>query len=173
MIYIYESLGTSFIKLGYTKNTNVYYRIKDGFGTNKHPSELCGKLEPLNLKLNCVFQGDTYIESVMKTLFPPFCGEFYKKEYLNILTTVLGFITIDGPIFERPHDDFFAITFEKLLCCGGQVYNCTICNKVFQREHKLYEHTKEVHNGGNRVSCLCGKLILKRNLKRHRENNCN
>ena len=86
MIYIYESLGTSFIKLGYTKNTNVYYRIKDGFGTNKHPSELCGKLEPLNLKLNCVFQGDTYIESVMKTLFPPFCGEFYKKricKYIN------------------------------------------------------------------------------------------
>ena len=82
MIYIYEILGTSFIKLGYTENTNVYYRMKNWFLTNKHPIELCEKLHPSNLKLYCVFEGDTYIEFIMKTIFPPFCGEFYKKNIL-------------------------------------------------------------------------------------------
>ena len=61
MIYIFEIIGTSFIKLGYTRNNHVYHRIKNGFGTNKHPSELCDKLHPLNLKLTCVFEGDIYI----------------------------------------------------------------------------------------------------------------
>ena len=57
MIYIFELVGTNYIKLGYTRNENVYYRIQYGFWTNKHPPELCGKLSPVNLKLNCVLRG--------------------------------------------------------------------------------------------------------------------
>ena len=172
MIYIFEIVGTNYIKLGYTKNQNVYYRIQNGFWTNKHPIELCGKLSPVNLKLYCVFEGDLYIESIMKIMYPPYYGEFYKKEYLKILTNLIGYLTIKGPVFQRPNDDFFALTFEKLLCCGGKTYICNICDREFQREHKLYEHKREVHEKKNRIVCECGKEMVFRNLKRHKTTNC-
>ena len=77
MIYIFELIGTNFIKLGYTKHGNVYYRIQYGFWTNKHPPELCGKLGSENLKLLFVYEGDSKTENYIKKKFPPVCGEFY------------------------------------------------------------------------------------------------
>ena len=56
MIYVFEIIETNYFKLGYTKNENVYYRIKhNGFYTNEHPIEICNKLGPTNLKLLLIF----------------------------------------------------------------------------------------------------------------------
>ena len=167
MLYIFEVIGSDFIKFGYTRNQNVYYRIQSGFWTNIHPEELCGKLAPENLKLHSVFVGDMCLESRIKSTIKPSCGEFYKREFLNILTNILKFLTTEGPIFHRPTDNFFVMNFEKLPCCSGISFSCNICGKNFKREHKLYEHKREVHAKKNRITCGCGEIVIKRNLKRH------
>jgi hypothetical protein len=176
MIYIFEILNTGFIKLGFTSKTNVWFRVQGGFWTNKHPSETCNMLGPDHLQLKHVFKGGLYFETMMKKLFPPNVGdgEFYKTDpYLNILMTMLECMTTRYQPVEKPSPNFFLTVVEKLPCCGGLFYTCDICAKVFNREHKLYEHKREVHAKRNRVVCVCGKTIVKRNLKRHKADNCN
>ena len=173
MIYIFEVLGTDWIKLGYTANNNVYDRIKiNGFYTNKHPVEVCNKLGAKNLELLFVFQGEEYFEKTIKILYPSNVGEFYPKYMCNIFVNILKYLTEQAPQNPRPHDSFFEQPKEFLPCCGGQVFKCSICGKEFKREHKLYEHKREVHQKRNRVICDCGKEILQRNLKRHKQDSC-
>ena len=175
MIYIFEITGTNFIKLGFTRNINVYYRIQYGFFTNKHPIELCNKLSPENLKLLFVYEGDTKIENDIKNKFKSVCGEFYNKTDLNILTDELDKITEKGHIFDRPSVDFFCTDFEKLPCCGGDEYVCNLCEppKYFPRLIKYQTHKKENHGKKIRIVCDCDMTFtVKRNLDRHKAKSC-
>ena len=85
----------------------------------------------------------------------------------DVFVNILRSITEEQELGPRPGPDFFMPCFEKLPCCGGQLYECSQCHKTFSREHKLYEHMREVHNKANRVACSCGEIVLKRNMKRH------
>ena len=175
MIYIFEITGTNYIKLGYTRNINVYYRIQYGLWTNKHPIELCHKLSPENLKLLFVYEGDNKIENYIKNKFKSVCGEFYDKMDLNIITNELDTITEKGHMFDRPSVDFVGTDFEKLHCCGGEEYVCTLCDppKCFPRLIKYQTHKKEKHGKKIRIVCECEKTFtVKRNLDRHKATSC-
>ena len=168
MIYIFEILNSDYIKIGYTSKSNVYFRIEyGGFYTNKHPVELCHKLGPDDLNLLYVFLGDIEIEKNIKFLFPNE-NEFYPNYMCAIFVNILRFVTQEEELPPRPRPSFFRPCVEKVSCCGGEVFRCKICQKIFLREHKLREHIREVHNNANRVTCSCGKIVLKRNMKRHK-----
>ena len=177
MIYIFEILGTDYIKLGYTKHENVYYRIrKNGFYSNEHPVEICNKLGPENLKLLYVYEGNYKTETYIKHKCPSFCGEFYKKSDLENLKDELDKITVRGHMFDRPNDDFFETeNFEKLICCGGEEFICNLCDppKCFPRLIKYQTHKKEKHGKKMKFDCECKKTFtLKRNLDRHKAQSC-
>ena len=146
MIYIFEILGTEFIKLGYTKTENVYYRIhENGFYGNKHPFEICDKLSPQNLKLLHVYYGNIKVGTSIRRGCPSFCGEFCEKNMLSKLIDELDKLrasevdelrtTKMDKLFDRPNDDFFETeNFVKQPCCGGKEFVCHLCNKSFPRE---------------------------------------
>ena len=93
MLYIFDVLESNYFKFGWTERPNAHDRIQNGFWTNIHPEALCQKgdpennpekFAPSNLNLTFLFQGDMKLESVIKSLFPPECGEFWKKEDLEL-----------------------------------------------------------------------------------------
>ena len=91
MLYVFEIRESPFFKFGWTERHNPYDRIRNGFWTNLHPDDLCQKgnpenaekLGPENLNLIFLFEGDKKLETVIKSLFPPECGEFWRKEDLG------------------------------------------------------------------------------------------
>ncbi len=164
MLYIFELLGTDYIKFGYTGQWNPWMRIGNGFWTNCHPTELCNKLGPDNLNLLYLFEGDRKVEAVMQSLFPPFEYEFWKRSQLNDMLGMLRMMTEELPIPTRPQ--VLDVSVERLPCCdGGREHPCTVCGKVFRRDHLMIEHRNDVHMG-RRWRCACGAEVTRRNLAR-------
>ena len=101
MLYIFEVLESNYFKFGRTERHNAYDRIQNGFWTNIHPEELCQKgdperpekLAPSNLNLIFLFTANSKLENVMKSLFPPECGEFWRKEELINMVDMLLLMT--------------------------------------------------------------------------------
>ena len=111
MLYIFEVLESNYFKFGWTERQNAYDRIQNGFFTNIHPEELCQKgdpensrekLSPNNLHLTFLFEGDSKLESVIKSLYPPECGEFWRKEGLNAMVEMLLLMTEQVSLPTRP-----------------------------------------------------------------------
>ena len=110
MLYIFEGLRSNYFKFGWTERHNAYDRIQNGFFTNIHPEELCQKgnperpekLAPSNLNLIFLFEGDSKLESVIKSLFPPDCGEFWRKEDLINMVDMLLLMTEQVSLPTRP-----------------------------------------------------------------------
>ena len=164
MLYIFECLGKDWIKIGFTSQHDPWIRITNGFWTNIHPPDLCGLLAPENLNLIFLFDGDRQMESVFKSLFPPDCGEFWHKNRLEEIVSMLRLMTEERSIPPRP---VLVETGEKLPCCGGTTHKCYTCGRIFKREHKLWQHKREVHEKRTRVTCSCGDVVLGRHLNRH------
>ena len=101
MLYIFEVLESNYFKFGWTERHNIYERVQNGFWTNIHPEELCQKgdperlekLAPSNLNLMFLFEGDSELESVIKSLFPAECVEFWRKEDLIKMVDMLRLMT--------------------------------------------------------------------------------
>ena len=61
------------------------------------------------------------------------------------------------PIPTRPH--LLDVSLERPPCCdGGREHACTVCGKVFRREHLMIEHRNDVHVG-KRWRCACGAKV--------------
>ena len=97
MLYVFDVVNSHYFKFGWTERSNPYDRINNGFWTNIHPDELCQKgnpenpekLSPENLNLIFLFEGDKKLETVVKSLFPPECGESVSYTHLTLPTSDL------------------------------------------------------------------------------------
>ena len=58
---------------------------------------------------------------------------------------------------------------EKLPCCSGLIYTCSVCGQTFKRSHHLDQHHRAVHVKIKVPCAACGRKVIKRNLKRHQE----
>lgn len=165
MLYIFSVLGTEWLKFGYTGQPNPWLRIRNGFWTNCHPSQLCNRLGPESLELLHVFEGDRRVEAVMQSLFPPTEYEFWDRSWLEAMVEMLRLMAEEIPVPPRPQ--LLCISNERLPCCsGGQEHICDICGKTFRREHLMREHKNDVHLK-RKWRCACGVKVTRRNLGRH------
>ena len=166
MLYLFEVLGTDFIKFGWTKHANPWMRIQNGFWTNSHPIELCGKLAPENLNLVHVFDGGLKEEQIIQSIFPSYEFEFWKRTDLEKIVTFMRMmleekpLPVTRPIFQEN------VSNERLPCCGGIEHKCKICGKTFKRPHKLWEHQRDIHQR-IKFKCKCGVEVCKKHLSRH------
>ena len=170
MLYIFKVVDSPFFKFGFTDQTNPWNRIQNGFWTNVHPKELCGKLGFQNFNLLHVFEGDEKLERAMQRIFPPHAGEFWNDEDLSDFVWLLKLITIEMRIPPRPC--FIETDVEKLACCTGVWHVCWTCEKQFSRFCKLLQHKRDVHENP-RFRCICGKEFPRKgNLDRHVLKSC-
>ena len=171
MLYIFKVVDLPFFKFGFTDETNPWNRIQNGFWTNVHPKELCGKLGFQNFNLLHVFEGDEKLERAMQSIFPPHAGEFWKDEDLSDFVWLLKLITIEMRIPPRPCFQYTEHV-EKLACCTGVYHVCWTCGKQFSRFCKLLQHKRDVHELA-RFRCSCGKEFPRKgNLDRHVQKSC-
>ena len=171
MLYFFKVLDSPFFKFGWTEQANPWNRIQTGFWSNVHPKELCNRLGPENLELIYLFHGGKDFEAVIKSLFPPLCGEFWEQGDLESLLTLLRQTCEELPIPPRPQfhpcDDV-----AKRACCTGILLRCYGCGKNFKSFDKLFQHKRDVHEPA-RFSCACGrKFPRKANLDRHVQKSC-
>ena len=170
MLYVFDVLhassGTRWIKIGFTSQTNPWMRISNGFWTNIHPPDLCGRLSPDNLDLIFLFEGDKAVEAVVHNLFPPDHGEFWHKDRQDEIVSMLQLMCHEIPIPPRPA--LLDLSGERLPCCGGDIHECRVCGRKFNRIHKLLEHQREVHEA-RKVKCACGADVTQRNMKQHQK----
>ena len=130
MLYVFEVLESSYFKLGWTERHNPYDRINNGCWTNLHPDEWCQKgnletpekLGPENLNLIFLFEGDKELETVIKSLFPAECGEFWRKEDLGRMIGML--IQMAAMVSIPPRPKFYKNNVEKMACCTGTWIVC-------------------------------------------------
>ena len=179
MLYIFEVLESNYFKFGWTERHNAYDRIQNGFWTNIHPEELCykgdperpEKLAPSNLNIILLFEGGSNLESVIKSLFFPECGEFWRKEELINMVDMLLLMTEQVSLPTRPRFQN-TVNLEKLACCTGHWHVCFKCGQKFKRFDKLMQHKRDKHEAA-RFKCICGKdFPRKGNLDRHVLNSC-
>ena len=163
MLYVFAA-GPDWIKMGFTGNGNPWFRVANGFWTNDHPPQLCGRLAADDVDLLFAFAGDRKVEAAMKSLFPPDRGEFYRRGRLGPILEMLRLMADELPVPPRP--PLVATSDERLACCGGKDHPCPVCGKSFRRAHLMWEHRRDVHEGA-RVKCACGLSVTRRNLGRH------
>ena len=144
MLYVFKVTGTAFFKLGWSEQGNPWDRIRNGFWTNSHPPELCQKLNPENLELIFLFEGDRRLELCMQSIFPPAHGEFWKDEDLDDMIQMLKLIAEEIPIPPRPCFPYTEHA-EKLSCCTGILHTCFTCGMQISRLCKLSHHKEAVH----------------------------
>jgi len=151
MLYIFKVVDLPFFKFGFTDQTNPWNRIQKEFWTNIHPEALCQKgdpennpekLGPHNLNLIFLFERDNNLESVIKSLSPAYCEEFWRNKDLINMVDMLRLMTEQVALPTRPS---FQNTenIEKLACCTGQWHVCFKCGQKFKRFDKLM-HTNEI-----------------------------
>ena len=178
MLYVYAVLESSYFKFGWTERHNPYDRINNGFWTNLHPDALCQKgnpenpekLGPENLNLIFLFEGDNKLETVIKSLFPPDCGEFWRNEVLGRMIDMVKQMAVMVPIPPRP--EFYKNNVEKMACCTGTWILCNTCDMRFKKYDKFLQHKRDVHESA-KFSCVCGKKFPRKgNLDRHVVKSC-
>ena len=158
MLYII-GFGHSWFKVGVAGDMKK--RCTIGFWNNKHPPELCNKLN--TYKPIAFFQGGKDLEAIMHSLFPPDCGEFYEISRLKGIIEMASLFLDPLPLQELPVPS----QYEKQSCCGGSNGNykradhmrrafattgkkslCPRCNKPISiRNDKVKEHLKRCKGG--------------------------
>ena len=171
MLYFFKVLDSPYFKFGWTEQTNPWDRIRTGFWTNLHPKQLCQKLSPENLELIYLFHGGKDFEGVMKSLFPPLCGEFWEQGDLESMLTLLRQTCEELPIPARPQ--FHPCNdIAKRACCTGILLRCFTCGQGFAKFDKLLQHKRDRHEAP-RFSCVCGKKFPRKGaLDRHVQKSC-
>ena len=82
MLYIFDVVGTPYIKLGYTSQC-PWLRVREGFWKLVHPVECCGCLGYEDLELLVLTPGSLLDEHAIKLIVPPRQGEFWGREQLE------------------------------------------------------------------------------------------
>lgn len=122
----------------------IRIRIRDGFWTNCHPTQLCNRLGPESLTLIHMFAGDRRMEAAVHSLFPPVEYEFWDRSQLEQVLQMLRHMVEELPVPPRP--PLFCISDERLPRCDGErEYACEICGEMFSRAHVILEHRSDVH----------------------------
>ena len=141
---MFFAVGAEWVKFGFTGQPNPWMRIRNGFCSNCHPSQLCNRLGPESLQLLHVFEGDRRVEATMQSLFPPAEYEFWDQSRLEAMLQMLRHMAEELPVPPRP--PLLSISDERLPCCiGGREHACDMCNKTFKRAHLMMEHKNDVH----------------------------
>ena len=154
MIYVFAFPG--FFKIGYA--SCPYRRKAMGFWHNKHPSELCGRLDQCTLIH--LFEGAIELEEALHKVLQggKKVTEFYGNERLPDVLQFLSHVLEPLPL---PADPGLQPWAPKLKpCCGG-------CNRGFQRD----EHARRSYaTKGQKAPCgICGIAVSVRHdkLKQH------
>ena len=171
MLYLFKVINSPFFKFGWTEKEDPWDWIRNGFWTNSHPPELCQKLNPENLELIFLFEGDRRMERAMQSIFPPANEEFWKDEDLEDFVWMLKLISEEIQIPPRPCSAYTE-NVEKLACCTGILHTCYSCGMQFSRFCKLLQHKRDKHEVA-RYKCLCGREFPRKgNLDRHVQKSC-
>ena len=134
MIYVVQFPG--FVKVGFTAQT-WEMRAARGFWSNKHPTELCGKLDDFNII--SAFEGSMELEQIIHNdLLSGGIGEFYEESTTDDILTLLRSICPEIPVQKAIR------TLPKQLreCCRGSPWKCGRCKKTFSRKDKMMNHIK-------------------------------
>ena len=171
MLYFFKVLDSPWVKFGWTEQADPWNRIQTGFWSNVHPKEICNRLGPENLELLCLFEGGKQVEGVLQSLFPPFCGEFWKEEDFESMVQMLKLMCEELPIPARPQ--FHPCNdIAKRSCCTGILLRCFTCGQGFAKFDKLLQHKRDRHEAP-RFSCVCGKKFSRKDrLDRHVRKSC-
>jgi len=170
VLYVFSIRDTGWLKMGYTSHC-PWSRARDGYWKNLHPPECCGKLGWIDLELLLLAPGSLETEAAVKLALPAHTGEFWPGYQLESLRQAILAANGQQPFLSlpsRPASPAPGRGEEKLVCCGGTAHACTVCGHSFPRSIKLWQHIEDVHRC-TRVQCACGKLVIPRNFKRHRE----
>ena len=82
MLYVI-SFPDGWFKLGHT--SDLWQRVCH-FWTNKHPTDLCGKLGPEDVQVIALFAGDLAEEQQLFAEFAPQCGQFFHESSTSLQT---------------------------------------------------------------------------------------
>ena len=182
VLYIFEVLGTDFVKLGFTSGC-PWRRIRDGFWKQVHPEpQCCGKLGWDNLNLIALSPGTLEDEAFIKKQVPPETGEFWPRSELDTLRLAMKLLATtqhncgnddwELPLPPRPAMPAPGRGEEKLECCGGSLLPCYGCGQQFKLWIRLQTHKREScpASAEPRPACrFCGQRVIQRHLKRHQQ----
>ena len=98
-------------------------------------------LNPENLELMFLFEGDRRLELCMQSIFPPAHGEFWKDEDLDDMVSMLKLIVDERPVPSRP---CFPYTehVEKLACCTSILHGIWISTYSSHARERVHRKRK-------------------------------
>ena len=178
MLYIFEFEGTGFVKMGYAKSCDGFWRLV-------HPEECCGKLGWENLRLIALWPGTLADEAFVQSHVERCAGEFWPKPDLFMLQLAMrvqvcaehGCDTDNWqlPLPEKPATPPIGRGTEKRPCCGGRGVVCLGCERPLMLWVHLSTHMRERCPARReaglevvKVDCtVWTKRPIPRNLKRH------
>ena len=174
MLYLFDVTDTDFVKMGFTGQA-IWARVADGFWRNKHPSGCCHKLGFSNLELLMLLPGTLLDEASIKAQLPPDEGEFWHKDRLVTLKSLM-LAQCPGeplPLQDKPAEPELSgsRSDEKFQCCGGTLMKCFNCDKVFKLYIRLLTHKREScpATAEPKVVCACGQEVIRRLIPRHQQ----
>ena len=131
MLYIFEVLGTEYLKMGYTAIC-PWRRISWGFWELKHPRVCCGSLGWDDLQLLVLTYGRVEDEKYVPKQVPPECGEFWHRKDIEALCSAMESLVytkyVHGdnewklplpPRPDAPPPGKRSHPFQKSPCCHG------------------------------------------------------
>jgi hypothetical protein len=86
MLYL-ASFPGGWFKLGHTSQ-DIWQRVCQ-FWTNTHPTDLCGKLGPEDVRVKALFAGGYAEEQQMFAESVPQCGEFFHESSTSLQTILV------------------------------------------------------------------------------------
>ena len=163
MLYVI-SFPDGWFKLGHT--SDLWQRVCH-FWTNKHPTDLCGKLGPEDVRVIALFAGGLVEEQQLFAEFAPQCGEFFHESSTSLHAILAAAAAKFEALPVPPRPDWGTCSVEKLPCCGGVEFTCFSCGAKFARSIKLKQHLDDMHRKVRSKCGCCGVEVIPRNLKRH------
>ena len=162
VIYIFQ-FPAGWVKMGVAKHCPSQ-RLERGFWNNRHPPELCNRLD--EVRLLHLFEGGVAEELALHAALVPDCGEFYLErrlpEIVHRIQLTQAELILPQVRYPVPAQDRM-----KSGCCkraAGLVTNQT-CNRPDHEE-------RGVATRGKKAPChCCGKLVSVRfdKIKQHQK----
>ena len=165
VVYIFGFAG--YVKLGVARRC-PYERLQLGFWHDRHPAELCNRLD--DCVLLHLFAGGLADEQALHSAFGSDCGEFYKSERLPEMLSLMRCMLEELPL-PPPRPTVSAPLHVKGRCCraAAGLPADSACNRADHNARSL------ATKGQTRPCPRCGKEVSVRSdkLKQHqRGSNC-
>ena len=161
VLYIFEF--PAYVKLGLAKRC-PYERLQRGFWHNRHPPELCNRLD--DVRLLHMFEGGLAEEQALHSALGPCCGEFYASHRLPELLSLIRCMLEELPL---PPEPPVRLTPDHMKsgCCKrvSGLETDQVCNRPDHEQRSLATR-------GKKAPCQrCGKLVSVRHdkLKQHQK----